>query len=93
MLCFNCNAALGHLRDDPTLFRRAVRYLAASGAPVTTAPSRSHRDEVAWEIVLSHRTAAAEPGFLDQLVPTGGPSLLEQLFAARLAEHAGGPTP
>ena len=41
--------------------------------------------------MLSHRTAAAEPGFLEQLVPAGGPSLLERLFAARLAELTGGP--
>ncbi len=91
MLCFNCNAALGHLRDDPMLFRRGLRYLAASRSPVPTTPATSHRDEVAWEIVLSHCTAAAEPGFLEQLVPAGGPSWLEQVFAARLAERRGGP--
>jgi hypothetical protein len=78
MLCFNCNAALGHFRDDPILFRRAVRYLAASGAPVTTEPASSQRDEVAWEVVLGRHTG-------------GDSSLLEQLFAARLAELAGGP--
>jgi len=79
MLCFSCNAALGHFKDEPAMLRRAARYLetyALKGAP---GPSTSHRDEVAWEIVLSHRTAAAEPGFL------------EQLFAARLAELPGGP--
>jgi hypothetical protein len=41
--------------------------------------------------VLSHRSAAGEPGFLEQLVPAGGPSRLERLFAARLAELTGGP--
>lgn len=70
MLCFNCNAALGHLRDDPILFRRAVRYLAASAA--------SSRDEVAWEVVLGRHSA-------------GDSSRVEQLLAARLAGHGGGP--
>jgi hypothetical protein len=27
LLCPGCNAALGHLRDDPALFARAVEYL------------------------------------------------------------------
>jgi hypothetical protein len=91
MLCFSCNAALGHFKDEPAVLRRAARYLETDAAKGARGPSTSHRDEVAWEIVLSHRTAAAEPGFLEQLVPVGGPSRLEQLFAARLAELAGGP--
>jgi hypothetical protein len=27
MLCFPCNAAIGHLRDDPATVRRAAAYL------------------------------------------------------------------
>jgi hypothetical protein len=27
MLCFPCNAAIGHLRDDPQVVRRAAVYL------------------------------------------------------------------
>jgi len=27
VLCFTCNAALGQLRDDPAILRRAFRYL------------------------------------------------------------------
>jgi hypothetical protein len=27
MLCFPCNAAIGHLRDDPQVVRRAAAYL------------------------------------------------------------------
>ena len=27
MLCFSCNAALGHFKDEPTVLRRAARYL------------------------------------------------------------------
>lgn len=27
LLCFSCNTLLGHLRDDPTLLRRAIGYL------------------------------------------------------------------
>jgi hypothetical protein len=27
LLCHNCNAALGHLRDDPNLMLRAIDYL------------------------------------------------------------------
>ena len=27
MLCFPCNAAIGHLRDDPLVVRRAAAYL------------------------------------------------------------------
>jgi hypothetical protein len=91
MLCFSCNAALGHFKDEPTVLRRAARYLETYAAKRAPGPSTSHRDEEAWEIVLSHRTAAAQPGFLEQLVPAGGPSRLEQLFAARLAELPGGP--
>lgn len=92
MRCFSCNAALGHFKDEPTVLRRAARYLEMYSAKGAPGPSTPHRDEVAWEIVHSHRTAAAEPSFLEQLVPAGGPSRLEQLFAARLAELTGGPT-
>jgi hypothetical protein len=27
VLCFPCNVALGHLKDDPLLFRKAIDYL------------------------------------------------------------------
>ena len=27
LLCHNCNAGIGHLRDDPTIVRRALLYL------------------------------------------------------------------
>lgn len=27
MLCFNCNVGIGHLREDPELFGRALAYL------------------------------------------------------------------
>jgi Recombination endonuclease VII len=91
MLCFSCNAALGHFRDEPAVLRRAARYLEMYAVKSAPGPSPSHRDEVVWEIVLSHRSTAAEPGFLEQLVPAGGPSRLEQLLAARLAELTGGP--
>lgn len=78
MLCFSCNAALGHLRDDPAVLRRAARYLDTYVTKTLTVPATSRRDEVAWEVVLSPHTS-------------GDSSLLEQLFAARLAEHSGGP--
>lgn len=32
MLCHHCNAGLGHFRDDPKLFLRAVEYLAQDPA-------------------------------------------------------------
>ena len=32
LLCISCNAALGLLREDPEMFRRAVEYLTRHGA-------------------------------------------------------------
>jgi hypothetical protein len=32
VLCFTCNVALGQLKDDVTLFRKAIDYLEANGA-------------------------------------------------------------
>lgn len=32
LLCFNCNVAIGHLRDDPSLLDRAAAYLRFSQA-------------------------------------------------------------
>ncbi|WP_344535051.1 endonuclease VII domain-containing protein [Streptomyces albiaxialis] len=38
-LCFNCNAAIGHLRDDPALMRRAIGYVEGiSWKPKQAAP-------------------------------------------------------
>lgn len=62
MLCFNCNAALGHLRDDPMLFRRGLRYLAASRSPVPTTPVTSHRDEVAGRSCSATAPPPPSPG-------------------------------
>lgn len=48
MLCFSCNAALGHFRDDPAVLRRAARYLERSAS----VPAGAARDEAAWAAVL-----------------------------------------
>ncbi len=76
MLCFSCNAALGHFRDDPAVLRRAADYLDRQTGAQPAASSR--RDEAAWAEVLA--TASRRP------------SLLEDMFRARLAERSGGPT-
>lgn len=39
VLCFNCNAALGHLKDNPNVLRRATRYVEGEvWRPTLTAP-------------------------------------------------------
>lgn len=76
MLCFSCNAALGHFKDDPVVLRRAADYLDRHTGAQPAASSR--RDEAAWAEVLA--------------TASGGPSRLEATFRARLAERSGGPT-
>lgn len=49
MLCFSCNAALGHFTDDPEVLRRAADYLERAAPPVHV----SRRDETAWAAVLA----------------------------------------
>jgi hypothetical protein len=54
MLCFNCNQALGNVRDDPLGLYGLVDYLLAAGAGQARQPA----DEVHWADV-----APDEPTF------------------------------
>lgn len=58
ILCFPCNAALGHLRDDPLVIRRAARYLERSRSePRRSAPWADEETpsvlEAAWRARLA----------------------------------------
>jgi hypothetical protein len=65
MLCFSCNAAIGHLRDDPQVVRRAAAYLEKSKRKADTAwlqelldsdqPSRLERAFAA--VLIAHQNA------------------------------------
>ncbi len=41
LLCRGCNHVLGHLKDDPTLLRRAIKYLASSRRSLKSSGERS----------------------------------------------------
>jgi hypothetical protein len=74
ILCFPCNAAIGHLRDDPQIVRRAADYLEqdsplifvipANGRHVELSPSSSYRrdQESRLEERLALALADASPG-------------------------------
>lgn len=41
LLCHNCNVALGHFRDSPTLLARAIEYLTRASEPIDVNTSGS----------------------------------------------------
>ena len=60
LLCFPCNAAIGHLRDDPQIMRRAAAYLEEA----------KRTADRAWlqELIDSDRTSPLERAFAALLV-------------------------
>jgi len=58
ILCFNCNQALGNVRDDPDVLRGLIRYLRRHGLRAVIATDEySPVEHVLVEYLSRHRSA------------------------------------
>ena len=58
VLCFNCNQALGNVRDDPAVLQGLIRYLRRQGMrSVVRVDEYSPPEHVIFEVAYRHLSA------------------------------------